>query len=311
MNITLTQLSYIVAVDTQGSFSKAAKSCYITQPTLSMQIQKLEDQLGIEVFDRSKKPIIPTDLGKEVIKQARVILLEGKKIEEILSLGKGLVEGDLRVGIIPTIAPYLLPLFVKEFCDLYPDVSLKVSELQTHQIIDYIQKDLIDVGILATPLEVAGLIEKPLFYEPFHLYLHEGHRLCSRKRVKMEDLNINEMLLLDEGHCFREQALNICKSKKTDTGKINFTSGNLDTLKKLVDREFGVTLLPSLMTKEFTTKDYAKVLSFNNPVPKREVSLIYGRVYLKKALIEKLEEVIIENMPDDLLEETGEVISLS
>lgn len=296
MNITLTQLQYIVAVDTYGSFSRAAEKCFVTQPTLSMQVQKLEDIIQVEIFDRNKKPIKATDLGKEIIAQARVTLREGKKIEDILAFQKGSLEGELKVGIIPTISPYLLPLFIKDYLSAHPKVKLIVKELQTEEIINALKKDLLDVGILALPLDVDGLEEKALYYESFKLYLSPKHSLLKKVEVRPEDLDIDEVLLLDDGHCFRDQALNICKSRPMEGSELSFQSGNLETLKNLADQGLGITLLPELMVQNFSASEKKKLKDFSGATPKREVGLIFGKAYLKKNLIDGLRKVICKQI---------------
>ena len=209
--MTLVQLSYVVAVDTYRHFSSAADSCFVTQPTLSMQIHKLEEELGILIFDRSKHPIEPTSIGEKIIVQAR---------------------------IIPTVAPYLIPRFLKSFSKKYPKVELLIDEIQTNVILDKIDKNLIDVGILATPLEKDQLIEIPLYYESLMGYVHESHPLSNKKQLDSDELEINDILLLDEGNCFREQALMMCQKKKKSIRKksTRFESGNLETLRKLVNQ---------------------------------------------------------------------------
>lgn len=296
MNITLTQLQYIVAVDTYGSFSKAAEKCFVTQPTLSMQIQKLEDIIQVEIFDRNKKPIRATDLGTEIIAQARVTLREGKKIQDILALQKGTLEGELKIGIIPTISPYLLPKFIQPYIEKHPKVKLIVKEMQTDQIIHALKNDILDVGILALPLKVDGLEEKALYYEGFKLYLSPKHKLLKEEEVKPEDLDIDEVLLLDDGHCFRDQALNICKSRPMEGSELSFQSGNLETLKNLTDQSMGITLLPELMVEHFSASDKKRLRDFKGNTPKREVGLIFGKAYLKKNLIDGLRKQICKSI---------------
>ena len=216
------------------------------------------------------------------------------------------MSGELKVGIIPTVAPFLLPKFLLNFIEKYPKVELTISELQTSQIIDKLNKDIIDIGILATPLNEQGIIEKPLYYEEFIAYIPENHRLHDKNELIIDDLSIDDILLLDEGNCFREQSLQLCKklkSKKTDLNALmHFESGNLDTLKKLVDQNFGMTLLPELMVKEKNSKvDKEKLKVFAEPKPKREISIVYGRSYLKKQLIKAIEKSILESIPAEML----------
>lgn len=303
--VTLVQLSYIVAVDSYRHFATAAEKCFITQPTLSMQIQKLEDQLGILIFDRSKQPVAPTDIGKEVINQARKILQETSRIDDIIKIKKNEISGDFRIGVIPTIAPYLIPLFIESFMKKYPKVNLVIDEIQTYQIIDKLRREEIDIGIMATPLYQKDLTEKTLYYEPFVGYVSPGHRLFYKDKISPEDLSINDMLLLQEGHCFRGHALQLCKDNpdtSTNGNNIKFEGGNLETLKKLVERNLGMTLLPYLAAREIEgTSQYEYIREFYPPVPKREISLVYLRAYLKKHLIKVLEEEILKSVSESML----------
>jgi LysR family transcriptional regulator, hydrogen peroxide-inducible genes activator len=178
-SITLTQLSYVTAVAQTRNFGLAAKTCFISQPTLSMQIQKLEDDLEVTLFDRSKKPVEPTAIGQRIIEQAQVVLQEAKRIEELIKEEKGEISGEFKLGIIPTLAPYLLPLFLKNFTTVYPAVNLIVEEMQTQKIIKMLKEDKIDGGILVTPLNHKGIVEWPIFNDPFLAYLAPKHPLLS------------------------------------------------------------------------------------------------------------------------------------
>lgn len=314
--MTLLQLSYIVSVDKHRSFSKAAKGCFVTQPTLSMQIQKLEEELGILIFDRGKKPIAATEIGKVIIEQAHTILHESEKIRQSIEAEMTEITGLFRVGIIPTLAPYLLNLFLQNFMDKHPRVELVIEELQTKEIVERLVTDKLDGGILATPLHQKNLLERPLFYEPFVAYVSEAHRLNSRKKIHVSDLQLSDMWLLTEGHCFRGQTVALCKQKRPDhvrgKGSLKFESGNLDTLRKLVEQNYGMTLLPYLAVKELSDeKKKLYMREFISPVPKREISLIYNRSYAKKKMLDVFAHEIMYSVPAELLEkEKSSVISL-
>jgi LysR family hydrogen peroxide-inducible transcriptional activator len=303
-SITLTQLSYIAAVFQTRNFGSAAKACFISQPTLSMQIHKLEEDLGIILFDRSKKPVEPTAIGRKIVEQAQTVLQEAFRIEEIIKAEQGEISGEFKLGIIPTLAPYLLPLFLEKFTIKYPGVSLIVEELQTQQVIDKLKEDQIDAGILVTPLNLRGIVERPVFNEPFMVYLAPNHPLLSLSKVSDKDLNLDDIWLLNEGHCFRDQAINICKRVKGKGYKsknLVFESGNLETLKRLVDQKFGYTLLPSLAILGMpATEQKKKVRCFKSPVPTREVSIVYSRSYLKKSIIEALYSEVVASLPEEL-----------
>lgn len=303
--MTITQLNYIVAVDTWRHFATAAEKCFVTQPTLSMQIRKLEEELDVVLFDRSKQPVSPTEIGEKVIAQARTVLQEAGRIGELVQLDRNEISGEFRLGIIPTVAPTLLPRFLPRFLKKYPQVRLVVEELQTEQIIDRLRKDLLDGGILATPLHQNGIIEHPLYYEPFMAYVPEDHRLAEEEFVLASELDLNDILLLNEGHCFRNNVINICKTAfDPDMDRpLQLESGNFDTLVKLVRQGYGMTLLPYLHALDLRKqKDQKLIKPFDNPKPTREISLVYSRAELKMALVKALSEVIEKSVPAQLLE---------
>lgn len=311
--MTLLQLTYIVAVEKYRSFSKAAKDRFVTQPTLSMQIQKLEEELGVTIFDRGKKPVAPTDIGRTIIEQAQAILRESNKIIQSVESETTEVAGIFRIGIIPTLAPYLLNLFLQDFITKHPRVELVIEELQTREITERLNRNDLDAGLLATPLHHKNLAEKPLFYEPFVAYVSEEHRLSTKKKIHINDLQNGDMWLLTDGHCFRSQALALCKQKKNITpkhkGALRFESGNLDTLRKLVEQNYGMTLLPYLAVSELSDeKKKLYMRPFAPPAPKREISLVYNRSYPKKKIIEVLEHAIRFSVPEEILEKDKSLI---
>lgn len=297
--MTLTQLEYILAVADTGSFSQAARQCFVTQPTLSMQIQKLEDELGVILFDRTKQPIHATSVGEEVIRQARLVVKGSQHIKEIVDDAKGSLRGELRIGIIPTLAPYLLPLFLKRVKETHSELHLTFEELQTEVMIEKIRNHSLDLGILVTPIDDLNIASHVLFYEPFNVYFSKGHALLARKTVDEKDLSSDDVLLLNEGHCFREQSLSLCRNKKmVPPADRNFTfeSGSLETLKKLVDQGESFTLLPWLAAMD--VQDKKRLRPFSDPVPTREVSLIHGPHFQRKALLKALIENIKKNLPE-------------
>lgn len=298
---SLTQLEYVLAVHKHGHFAKAAEACQITQPTLSMQIQKLENDLGVVIFDRSKKPILVTDLGKKIIVQIQTILLEAKKLEGITAFkASGELQGNLNLAVIPTIAPYLLPRFLPELEKRHPKIELRIVELQTHRIVEALNNDEIDVGLLATPLNAAQIFEYPLFYEPFSVLCHQKHHLGQNKKVKYSSLKYDDLWLLEEGHCLRNQMLDVCslKAGEKEKRKYEFESGSLETLKNLVNSYGGYTLLPALATETIGHKSL--LLDFERPIPAREVGLVYRREHYKMSLIESLGEVILQSIPKEI-----------
>lgn len=297
MAVSITQLEYIVAVDQHRSFSLAAEACFVTQPTLSMQIKKLEEQLGVVVFDRGKQPVVPTEVGAALIAQARRVLQENAKLEQIVLRHQGKVSGELKVGIIPTLAPYLLPLFIGPLSRDYPDIQLQVQELQTSQIISALKKDLIDVGILVTPLQVEGIGERPLFYEEIMVYLNPAHPLARLRELHPSDLEQPGLWLMSQGHCFREQVLNICHLDQEGQAPIAYESGSLETLRKLVDRQGGFTLMPELAFLEMPEEAQEHIRTFSGVRPMREVALAYSRNMAKASLLDALAASILEGIP--------------
>ena len=302
--MTLVQLEYLVAVDTHRHFATAAEHCFVTQPTLSMQLQKLEDALGVQLFDRSRVPVRPTEIGKEIIAQARVILAESKKIQEIVQDQKQELSGELKIGVIPTLAPYLIPLFITGFLEKHPNVHITVQELLTDQITEKLKLELLDVGLLVTPLEDKSIREIPLFYEAFVSYINPDHPLAQNKTIKPEQLDMDELWVLNEGHCFRSQVLNICnrsnQPKTSQSHNFDYKSGSLETLKRIVETQHGLTLLPELSVMDMPEQKRQLIHAFQDPQPLREVSLAVHRSFLKKKLIETLQQEIISSLPEEI-----------
>lgn len=302
--ITLTQLEYIVAVDTYRHFGRAAESCFITQPTLSMQIKKLEEDLEVIIFDRSKQPLIPTDVGRRILDQARVVLKESEKVNNIVKDHKNLISGELKIGIIPTLAPYLLPLFIGNYKRKYPNINIRVEELTTNNIIDQLQRDLIDVGVLVTPLNEERINEKPIFYEGMLIYSHDDHPISKKEEIVVKDIATPEIWLLSDGHCFRHQVINLCSYQGGSNAELPFffEAGSLETLMNIIDKEGGITLIPELATLGMPENRFEHVRKFSDINPLREVSLVYSRHFAKSKLIDLLWKEIVAAMPEKLLQ---------
>lgn len=301
--MNLQQLKYIIAVDELRHFGKAAEKCHVTQPTLSMMIQKLEEELGATLFDRSKQPVIPTEIGNEIIAQARRVLKEVSDIPDLVHQYKGRITGEIRIGIIPTLAPYLLPLFIQSFLEDYPEVELIVTELLTERIEEKLKAGTIDVGILVTPLHNKSLKEHPLFYEKFFAYVADSHPLFDKTYILAEDIDVNQLWLLEEGHCFRSQIANLCELKKAHMRHASFKyeAGSIETLKKFVEHNSGITILPELTTLDMPPESRTMLRSFAKPEPVREVSLVTHRSFLKKRLIDVLKNEIMDTVPDEIM----------
>lgn len=303
--MTITQLKYIVAVSTFESFSLAASNCYVSQPTLSMQIQKLEKELDVTIFRRDKQPIRVTDIGEKIIHQAKLILKEKDKLNYLIQVEKGEYVGLLRVAVIPTISSYLLPMVLSRFIKKFPKVEILIDEVTTVEVISGLEQGHFDIGLIALRSNIDNLIVDKLYYEPFVAFLPPGHDLLNKKKLNLDDLKVNDFLLLKEGHCLRDQTLSVCKSSSTEwfakSNKVVFESGNLETLIKLVEQKFGMTLLPYLAVQYIKDKkNINHIREFYNPVPTREIGLIYNKSFVKAHLLEVLKEEILNTIPQEL-----------
>ncbi|WBL27090.1 LysR family transcriptional regulator [Zunongwangia sp. HGR-M22] len=308
--MTITQLHYVLAVAEHKNFTRAAQKVFVTQPTLSMQIQKLEEELDIQIFDRSKKPIELTETGKKIVTQARNIVNESDRIQDIVDQQKGFIGGAFRLGIIPTIMPTLLPMFINNFIKKYPKVKLQIEELHTEAIIEKLKEGHLDAAIAATPLSIDGIKENVLYYEPFVGYIPPSHRLHKDHKIDVGDLDIDDILLLQDGHCFKDGIINLCKTvKSTEAEHFRLQSGSFETLIKLANEGLGMTLLPYLHTLDLPDKDKNNLRMFKDPVPAREVSLIYNRSELKMQIIDAMRKVIGSVVKGAIAFQNVEIIS--
>jgi len=301
--ITLTQLEYIVAIDEYRHFATAAEKCFVTQPTLSMQIKKLEDELGVIIFDRSRQPVVPTDLGAKLIEQARMTLSATQRIKEIIQEEQQEVEGTLKIGIIPTLAPYLLPLFIGPYIRKYPAVKVEVEELVSEEIIRRLKRDMLDVGLFVTPYHDEKIVERPVFYEEMLVYAHPDSELLKKKEVGHEDIVTSDIWMLGNGHCFRNQVVNLCEMSASQHKNLpfEFESNSLETLMRIVDVEGGFTLIPELALQYMSPEKKKQVRSIANTKPLREVSVIYSRHFTKQRLITLLCDEIKSVVPAHML----------
>lgn len=300
--MTLVQLEYLIALDTYRHFAAAANACFITQPTLSMQVQKLEEELGVKIFDRSKQPVLPTETGITIIEQAKRIISEKNVLTEMIESKKGIINGELRIGIIPTLAPYLLPLFIQSFTKKYPLVKLMVTELTTDLIVSRLRDGKIDVGLLVTPLQENGIKEEPIFYEEMVAYVSKTNAAFKKKYVLPKDIDANKLWLLEEGHCFRSQIINLCELRKSnfESNHFNYEAGSFETLRRMVDLYDGITVLPELATFDMSAKQHQHLRYFKHPAPVREVSLVMHRNFVKRRLVEALKQQIIATIPEKI-----------
>lgn len=311
--LTLGQLAYVVAVDSHRHFGQAAAACNVTQPTLSMQIAKLERALGVTLFDRSRTPVVPTEVGAAIALQARVALREAARVAEIGDSASGLIAGELRLGVIPTVAPYLLPSVLQEVALRHPMLELAIEERVTDDLLDGLRRDTLDAGIIASPAGGGDLLETPLFSEPFVAYVSAGHRLAGQREIGTDDLSLDDLWLLSEGHCFRTHAVQLCGERsvrrvrppRTDAGVCptgaRFESGNLETLKRLVERGSGMTLLPALAAAELASPAQRRLLRpFAAPAPSRDVRLVQRRVRHRQPKVEVVIAALLHVLPAEL-----------
>jgi LysR family transcriptional regulator, hydrogen peroxide-inducible genes activator len=295
--MTITQLEYIVALDTYRHFVLASEKCFVTQPTLSMQIQKLEEELGVKIFDRTKQPVIPTEIGMGIIAQARNVLREAGMIRQMISDQKDTMTGELRIGIIPTLAPYLLPPLFKNIREKYPQVKLTIKEAITEELVQELKNNRLDCSIVVTPLKDSSIKEDILFYEELFVYVSKKNALYDKKYVLPSEIDPSQLWLLEEGHCFRSQILNLCELRKYSDLHLRYETGNIETLKRMVDKSDGITILPELAVMEFTTQQMKFVKRLKEPSPAREVSLVTHRDHLKTKLLKTLKEEVLNIVP--------------
>lgn len=295
--MTLQQLLYVVALDNHRHFVKAAESCFVAQPTLTLQVKKLEEEVGMIIFDRSSQPLKPTPMGEKFILKAREIIRGMESLKEMVNEEREQLEGTYVLGIIPTLAPYLLPRFLKNFCNDHPKVKFEIKEMQSIQIIQALKANQLHIGIMATPVDDSAIREIPLFYEPFLVYASEGHPLLKKKEITPADIVEHGLWLLNEGHCFRNQVLNICNKTNTIPAHpgVSFESGSIETIKNMVQSDMGYSLVPELSVTMKSEKDLVR--RFQEPELTREISMVVHNSFTKEVLLDHLRQTIIENVP--------------
>ena len=285
--MTITQLKYTLAVAEYGNFTTASEKCFVTQPTLSMQVQKLEDELGVTIFNRSTKPLQVTEVGEKVLIQARKIVEESSRMNDVISEEKGIIGGTLKVGIIPTVSPTLLPLFLNIFIKKHKNVDLKIEEYNTDTISKKLEDNTIDCAIAATPLNNSKIIERPLYYEPFVAYVPDHHFLSGNKSLELDDLSNSDLLILEDGHCFRNQVLNLCSLDDLNN-QYELKSGSFETLINLSNNGPWMTIIPYLHSNNLSSNNIQNIIPFDEPAPAREISMIYSKSQLKLPVINAL-----------------------
>jgi LysR family hydrogen peroxide-inducible transcriptional activator len=300
MNIQ--QLEYILAVDKYRHFAKAAEKSNVTQPTLSMMILKLEEELGVRIFDRKKSPVEPTTEGKEIIRRAAQIIADLSSLKEFTRGVRMDVAGELNLAIIPTLAPYLLPLFLPSFIEKHPLLKVNIRELVTPDLIASLKGGEVDIGLMATPLNDDRLAEHPVFYEEFFAYVSHKEKLYQKKYMLPKDIDLSKLWMLEEGHCFRNQVFNLCELKMKDarSDRLHYQAGSLETLKNLVDHNKGITILPYLATLDLSTKQRQQVREFAPPKPAREISMVVNVNFSRKSMLQAIKEEIQQKVPAEL-----------
>ncbi len=297
--MTLVQLRYLVALDTHRHFGDAAAACEVSQPTLSTQLRRLEEELGVELVDRSHQPVVPTGTGERLIEQARTVLAERDRLQMLAAEAEDHVTGTLRLGLLPTLSPYLLPLVLPAMEEAYPDLTLVLREWPTAELLDAVEADTLDAALIATDEAGPALYEHPLFTEPFVGYVAPTHRLADRDALTPSDLSIDDLWLLSEGHCFRDQVLEVCgTSSPPSSGTAQFESGSLETLVRLVRHSGGMTLLPALATHHMPESEHETHLrTFAAPSPTRNVRLVTRRRH-KQRLVNAFVDTLRDVLPD-------------
>lgn len=295
--MTLQQLEYIVALDTHRHFVTAAEHCFVTQPTLTMQVKKLEEEIGIQLFDRTKHPLEPTTQGEIIISKARNILRETRALKAMVSNERESITGTFKIGIIPTIAPYLLPSFLKDFGQHHPDTHLVIEELKSEEIIARLNNDTLDLAILSTPLEVQNIREIPLYNEPFVVYAHKEHPIHKKNEVTIKQLPKDGLWLLQQGHCFRNQTLNVCEYEPKESRTLTYESGSIDSIRRLVMIHGGYTLLPEMAVN--LKVEESQIIQFKGKIPTREISIVVNHSFVKERLIEEFHRFILAQVPEN------------
>ena len=299
--MTLQQLEYILAVNQFRHFAKAAEYCRVTQPTLSAMIQKLEEELDTRIFDRSQQPICPTPVGILIIEQAQKILVQANRIKNIIEEEKHSLTGTFKLGILPTVAPYLLPRFFPQLMKKYPDLDIRVIEMKTNDIKKALQTGEIDAGIVASLAGMEELQQTPLFYEQFFVYMSRKDILFNSEVIRTSDLNGEQLWLLDEGHCFRDQLMRFCQMKSARASQLAYHLGSMETFMRMVESGKGVTFIPELAVLQLGDIQKELVRPFAIPCPTRQIVMLTNKNFIRHTLLEALTKEIKSSIPKEML----------
>jgi LysR family hydrogen peroxide-inducible transcriptional activator len=299
--VTLTELRYIVAVARERHFGRAAQSCFVSQPTLSVAVKKLEEELGVQLFERGPGEVSVTPSGQRIVEQAQRVLEEAARVKEIAAAGRDPLAGPLRLGAIYTIGPYLLPKLIPHLRRAAPAMQLHIQENFTHVLADMLKSGEVDVILVALPFAEPGIETRAVYDEPFLIAVPRGHPWEGRKRVSSEELTRESLLLLGEGHCFRDQVLDIChtvRARERSAIARTVEGGSLETIRQMVASGVGVTVLPATSVSNSQSTDLIRVLPFARPTPTRRVALAWRRSFPRPEAIEALRKSILAcNLP--------------
>jgi Transcriptional regulator len=299
MNIQ--QLEYLLALDKFRHFAKAAEYCHVTQPTLSTMIQKLEEELGVKLFDRNIQPIQPTTAGQKVIKQALVVVQQTAMIKDIVSEEVHSVSGVFRMAVLPTIAPYLLPRFFKNMTGEYTEIDLRVQELQTIPTLEALKEGTIDAAIIAAyPLE-DSLTGTTLFYEEYFGYVSPNESLFKHERIRTSEITGERLWLLDEGHCFRDQLMRFCQLDKVKKNQMAYNMGRMETFMRMVESGNGITFIPSLAIEQLSDEHKKLVRPFTIPKPTREIIFVTRKDFVRHSIANVLMDLVRKSVTKDML----------
>lgn len=299
--MTIQQLEYILAVDQFRHFARAAEHCRVTQPTLSAMIQKLEEELGVKLFDRTVQPVIPTPIGEKIISQARLVLSQAAQVKEIIQEEKHSLAGTFRLGVLPTIAPYLLPRFFPQLMEKYPELDIRVTEMKTHEIQQALHAGELDAAIIASLLEDSFLKEEVLFYEQFYGYVSRKEPLFKRDVIRTSDITGERLWLLDEGHCFRDQLVRFCQMEAVKVSQMAYRLGSMETFMRMVESGKGITFIPQLAVDQLAEAQRELVRPFAIPRPTRQIVLATHRDFVRNHLLNIIKEEIRAAVPKEML----------
>lgn len=299
--MTLQQLEYIVALYRYKHFARAAESCHVTQPTLSSMIQKLEAELGVEIFNRKTQPITPTPVGRQVIEEGWKVLVRARRIKDMVEEEKHSLSGEFRIGILPTIAPYLLPRFFPQLLNSHSDLDIRMHEMKTDDIKKALRSGRLDAAILAETDDMDSFHLDSLFYEQYFAYVAEDDTLYNAQQIKTTDLQGEPLWLLDEGHCFRDQLVKFCHLRNASQAKRAYTLGSIETFMRIVENGRGVTFIPELALYQLTEKQRRLVKPFAVPVPTRHVVMMTNRSFIRRGLLQFIIDSIRQGVPKEML----------